>query len=101
MATQEVITEQQLWLDNYRRRLSYNIKQQLAFGTATPFNIVEDIRQAREEIRRIKGVLHDWNALVDDLRDDDPPAPALLNGVLAVPLPPSPPQQMAIISPRL
>jgi hypothetical protein len=95
MATQEEITEQQLLLDNYRRRLSYNIKQQLAFGTATPFNIVEDIRQAREEIRRIKGVLHDWNALVDDLHDDDPPAPALLNGVLAVPLPPSPPQQIS------
>jgi hypothetical protein len=82
-------------LANFRRRLSYNVKQQLTFGAATPYSIVEDIRQARDEIRRIKAILHGWQSPVDDLPDDEPPARADPHIVPVTPLPPSPPQQIS------
>src|SRR5437763_1074260 len=73
MLNQEEIDQQVDLLATYRRRLAHHLQQQAILGTAAPFSLAEDIRTARTEIMRIKGVLHGWNVTVEDHPDDDPP----------------------------
>src|SRR5690242_7070697 len=69
---QEQIAHQQEQLALYRRRLVYTIQQQAQLGVIAPFSLVEDIRTARDEIRRLKVLLRASGEVVDDQPDDEP-----------------------------
>jgi tetratricopeptide (TPR) repeat protein len=73
MPLREEIEEQLSLLDIYRRRITYQLQQRATFGPQTPFSIVEDIREARDKIKRIKNTLRGWDLVVDDHSNDDPP----------------------------
>ena len=70
-ADPEEITRQQNLLTIYRRRLAHSLKRKAIEGVAIPYSISHDIRESREEIRRLKRVLHEWGAVVTDHPDDD------------------------------
>src|SRR5262245_58125876 len=75
MPSQEDIANQQELLTTYRRRLAGHLKQQAALGEAyTPPGVPEGIRDARDNIRRLKEILRAWGVAVEDLPDDEPPA---------------------------
>jgi hypothetical protein len=71
MPTQAEIDHQRNLLDTYRRSLAYHIEQLAQLGVIAPFSLVENIRTARTEIRRIKEILSNWNVPVEDKPDDD------------------------------
>src|SRR5690349_14435056 len=76
MPSQEDINPQQTLLTTYRRNLALYINQQSMLGAAyIPPAIANGIREARENIARIKGILHTWGVAVEDHPDDDQPAP--------------------------
>lgn len=72
MPSQEDILTQQERLEIHRRNLSNYLKQQEILGRAyaTP-GITNGIREARDEIARIKRTLRDWGVTVEDLPDDE------------------------------
>src|SRR5262245_25618937 len=75
MPSQEDIANQQELLATYRRRLAGHLKQQAALGESyAPPGVQEGIREARDNIRRIKGILRGWRTAVEDLPDDEPSA---------------------------
>jgi hypothetical protein len=78
MPSQEEIANQQELLVTHRRRLAGYLKQQAALGEAyAPPGVQEGIREARANIRRIKGILHDWDVAIEDLPDDQSPTDVL------------------------
>jgi hypothetical protein len=77
MPSQEDIDHQQKLLTTYRRNLAVYINQQSMIGAAyIPPAIANGIRESRDNIARIKGILHTWGVAVEDHPDDDEPAPA-------------------------
>jgi hypothetical protein len=70
MPSQEEIDKQLKLLATYRRRLAHNVEQQAKLGIPVPFSLVEDIRETRAEIRRIKATLRGWEIAIEDLPDD-------------------------------
>lgn len=81
MASPEQIKQQQVMLRNHRDTLASLLQQQAIFGTAyTPPSVIHGIREARENIARIKQILRGWGVTVEDLPDDGDVEPgALLN----------------------
>ena len=78
MPSQEDIDHQQKLLTTYRRNLAVYINQQSMIGAAyIPPAIANGIRESRDNIARIKGILHKWGVAVEDHPDDDEPAPAV------------------------
>jgi hypothetical protein len=67
---QEEIDQQRRLLANYRERLAYQLEQAAIIGAAAPYSLIKDIREARDEIRRLKNILRGWGAAVDDRPDD-------------------------------
>jgi len=92
MPSQEDIAHQQNLLEIHRRNLAQYLKQQGLIGEAfVPPMIVNGIRESRENIQRIKGILRGWGENVKDLPDDSAPdAPASSQSSSAQP-DPSPP----------
>jgi hypothetical protein len=77
MASQEDIKHQQTLLTTHRRNLALYINQQSMIGAAyIPPAIANGIRESRDNIARIKGILRTWGVAVEDHPDDDQPAPA-------------------------
>ena len=72
MQNQDEISQQQDLLAIYRRRLAHNLNQQ-AKGHGTSFALMEDIRDSRAAIRRIKAALRTAGVLVEDHPDDEHP----------------------------
>lgn len=76
MPSQEEIADQQELLATYRRTLARYLKQQAALGEAyVPPGVSEGIREARNNIRRIKDILRTWDVPVENHPDDEPPTP--------------------------
>src|SRR5947207_4986004 len=74
MADQEDIKHQQKLLTIHRRNLAHYLSQQTALGTAyTPPGVANGILGTRENIKRLKGILRGWGAIVVDHPDDEPP----------------------------
>ncbi len=74
MHSQEDIRHQQNLLEIHRRNLAQYIKQQGLIGEAfAPPMIVNGIRESRENIQRIKGILRGWGEQVADHVDDETP----------------------------
>ena len=73
MPNQEEIDAQQQLLETHRRTLARWIGQRATFGLHTPPHVFEGIDQARDEIRRVKGILRGWDVAVADHPDDEPP----------------------------
>jgi len=72
MPSQEEISDQQEFLAIYRRTLAQYLKQQATLGAAyTPPGVVHGIREVRDNIRRVKGILHDWGVSIEDHPDDE------------------------------
>lgn len=73
MPTQEEITHQQGLLSTHRRNLNLFLSQQALHGGAAfvPPVVVNGIREARENIRRIKTTLRGWGVAVNDHPDDE------------------------------
>jgi hypothetical protein len=69
---QEAIDQQIEQLAVYRRRLAYHLHQEATLGGTAPFSLVEEIRDAREQIRSIKQTLRGWNVAVEDSPNDEP-----------------------------
>jgi len=92
MPSQEDIRHQQTLLEIHRRNLAQYIKQQGLIGEAfAPPMIVNGIRESRENIQRIKGILRGWNVSIDDLPDEGAPdAAATAQQSSAQPYPPTP-----------
>jgi hypothetical protein len=58
MPDQDEIAQQHELLMAHRRRLAHYLGQQAAFGASfVPAAVAEGIRDAREDIRRVKGIL--------------------------------------------
>jgi len=71
MPTEEEIADQRELLTTYRRTLSRYLRQLAQHGEAhAPPSLFEGIREAREQIKRIKAVLRNWNVTVDDHPND-------------------------------
>lgn len=72
MTTNQDILDQQEILETYRRTLAVYLRQQAAAGNAqaSPMTI-NGIREARENIRRIKEVLQSWGVAATDHPDDE------------------------------
>jgi outer membrane protein assembly factor BamB len=72
-ASQEEIDQQRMLLMTYRRTLAHYLSQQATLGTAhIPPEVTHGIREARDNIRRIKGILDGWGVPVEDKPDDEP-----------------------------
>jgi outer membrane protein assembly factor BamB len=72
---EEDIAQQQQLLAAHRRTLAHYLMQQAALGTAnTPPAVTHGIREARDNIRRIKQFLRDRGVAVANHPDDEPPA---------------------------
>lgn len=79
MPSQQDIQQLQERLAAHRETLATLLTQRAQLGSAyAPPGVASGIREAREEIRRIKESLHGWGVVVEDLPDDG-----------AVPAPPS------------
>lgn len=70
MSTKEKINDLLGLLATYRRRLNYQLEQQAILGISTPFNIIEEIHDAREQIKSIKVTLQELNHPVEDFLTD-------------------------------
>lgn len=77
MASQEEIDHQQNLLAINRRNLAHYLQQRDTLGEPyTPPGILNGIVETRANIGRIKGILSDWHAPVEDHPDDgERPAP--------------------------
>ena len=74
MAGQEEIDQQVELLNSYRRTLSHYLKRQALLVNANISPEIEHgIHEARDNIRRIKGILRSWDIPVDDHTDDESP----------------------------
>lgn len=72
MPSQEDIDNQQKQLSIHRRNLTHYLEQKANLGGAyVPPGVANGIREARENIHRIKATLHSWNIAVEDHPDDD------------------------------
>ena len=78
MATQEDIAYQQGLLTTYRGNLRILLKQASKHGgeDEAPLHIVNGIRDARDNIRRIKGILRGWSVDIADQADEEEPSAA-------------------------
>src|SRR5215213_2357740 len=78
MPSHEDIRHQQTLLKTYRRNLAHLVRQAASFGSegAAPLHIANSLEDTRENIRRIKGILHGWGMKIDDLPDEGSPEPA-------------------------
>ena len=71
MASPEEIKHQQDLLTTYRNTLAHYLKQEAGLGKLhAPPGVAHGIREARENIQRIKKNLRDWHAEVADHPDD-------------------------------
>lgn len=75
MPDQEEIHHQQTLLNMYRRNLAHLERQAASFGSegAAPLHVANSLEDTRENIRRIKGILHGWGVKIDDLPDEGSP----------------------------
>jgi hypothetical protein len=74
MPSQEDISNQQERLATYRHRLALHLNQQALHGKANvPASIGAGIREARDNIQRIKAILRGWCVAVEDHPDDEDP----------------------------
>jgi hypothetical protein len=74
MASPEEIAQELELLAIHRKTLAIYLKQQATFGEAyTPPANVHGVREARENIQRIKEILRGWNVQVEDGPDDEEP----------------------------
>jgi hypothetical protein len=72
MPDQEEVDGQIELLTIYRRSLSRYLRQQAQLGEAyAPPAVFEGIHEARENIRRIKGILRSWRVNVEDHPNDE------------------------------
>jgi outer membrane protein assembly factor BamB/tetratricopeptide (TPR) repeat protein len=72
-ASQEEIDQQRELLTTYRRTLAHYLNQRAALGAAhVPPEVSHGLREARDNIRRIKGILRVWGVPVEDKPDDEP-----------------------------
>jgi hypothetical protein len=72
MPDADQISQQQTLLTMYRRTLAHYLKQQAAHGSAfLPPSVAQGIVEARDNIRRIKHILRDWQVPVEDFIDDE------------------------------
>jgi hypothetical protein len=86
MPSQEEIADQQELLAIHRRTLAQYLKQQAVLtGAYVPPGVAQGIHEARDNIRRVKGILRGWGVTVEDHPDDDSPAPAMVTAVPAAP----------------
>jgi hypothetical protein len=77
MTEQEQITHQLSLLETHRQTLGYYLERQAKLTTThTTPDIFHGIREARENISRIKAILRGWGEIVEDLPDDDSVPPA-------------------------
>jgi WD40 repeat protein len=73
MSTEDEIVAQQVLLATYRQTLAHYLRQQAMQGEAFALPVVSSgIREARENISRIKRLLRTWGAEVEDHPDDEP-----------------------------
>jgi hypothetical protein len=71
MPDNDEIHNQQRLLKTYRQTLAIYLEQQAKLGAAyLPPGIAHGIREARDEIQRIKRIFRAWNIPVEDLPDD-------------------------------
>jgi hypothetical protein len=75
MPDQADIDHQQKLLTIHRRNLAHYLSQQAALGGAAyaPPGVANGILETRENIKRLKGILRGWGAIVVDHPDDEPP----------------------------
>jgi hypothetical protein len=80
VASQEEIQQQQDLLATHRRTLAHLIRQAAAYGgeTYAPVSAANGMHEARQNIVRIKGVLHGWGVAVEEHPDDENPIPHVL-----------------------
>lgn len=72
MPSREEINQQLDLLREYRFTLEHYLKQQSKLGEAhIPPSVAHGIRDSRENIRRIKAILVDWNIDIENHPDDD------------------------------
>ncbi len=71
MLDQEEVDNQQKLLETHRRTLADWLEQQAKFSSFTPPHDRHGIREAREEIQRIKAVMHNAGIKVEDRPNDD------------------------------
>lgn len=72
-ASQEQIEEQLALLSAHRRTLAHYLQQSAILSDAhTPPGVAHGIDEARRSIRRIKSVLGEWGAVVEDHPNDEP-----------------------------
>lgn len=77
MPNQEDILHQQKLLSVHRRSLAQLLEQQAMVGPASAEPAIgHNIRDARENIQRIKEALREWAVEIEDLPDDSPPGQA-------------------------
>ncbi|HJZ48049.1 MAG TPA: hypothetical protein VKE41_12815, partial [Roseiflexaceae bacterium] len=78
MASQEDIAHQQTLLATYRGNLRILLRQASKYGDEedAPLQIVNGIRGARDNIRRVKSILRGWGVTVEDLPDEQEPGAA-------------------------
>jgi AAA-like domain/TIR domain len=75
MPSQEEIADQQELLHTHRRTLAQYLKQQATLtGAFAPPSVVHGIREARDQIQRIKSILRGWGIAIEDHPDDNLPA---------------------------
>jgi hypothetical protein len=77
MPTQEEIEQQQELLATHRRTLAHLLKQAAQYGgeVYAPTHLANSIAEARTNIQRIKQLLRDWGAAVEDRSDDKEASP--------------------------
>jgi hypothetical protein len=72
MPSQEDIKHQRNLLEINRRNLAHYLRQRDTLGEAyTPPGTLNGILETRANIKRIKGVLNEWGASVEDKPDDE------------------------------
>jgi hypothetical protein len=77
MPEQADIDDQQSLLRTYRRTLSIYLRQRVELGAGyAPPGLIHGIDDARENIRRLKSILRQWGAAVEDLPSDEESTPA-------------------------
>jgi hypothetical protein len=74
MATQDEITQQQQLLVTHRQTLAVYVARQARQGLAhVDPEVIHGIREAREQIQRVKSILRNWSVAVEDHPDDAAP----------------------------
>jgi hypothetical protein len=74
MPDQDAILQQQQLLTSHRQTLFHYLDQKARLGaTHIPPSVIHGIREARDEIRRIKTILRGWGVNVEDRPDDQEP----------------------------